>query len=127
MCSTPHVLCPAFSREMLLNDRWLLKGCPGDAQDMWADILEMTEQKQILFMKRVLFVHSVTKKKAGRAQILRLAPAQWQLEADIACLTGSIMGKMKDYRDPANNICFTEETMIKVTNLYVEGFLEAFS
>lgn len=92
---------------------------------MWADILEMTEQKQILFMKRVLFVHSLTKKKAGRAQILRLAPAQWQLEADIACLTGNIIGKMKDYRDPSNNICFPAETLVKVTNLYIEGYFAA--
>ena len=67
----------AFSKDCLLHSRWLLGGCPPKLVGLWADVLEMTEAKQHIFMQRILFVFDVTKQKAGRAQILRVPAQTW--------------------------------------------------
>ena len=117
--------CPAaFSRDTLLNSRWLLQGVPRGSEGIWRDILEMDSGKQHIFMQRVLFVHGVTKKKAGKAQILRLPNHVWELEADVACLAGTILQKMQSFRDPSNLLVFPVETIKMVMSHFIEGLLE---
>ena len=75
-------------------------------------------------MQRVLFSHTVTKKKAGKAQILRLPSHVWELEADVACLAGTILEKMRSFRDPSNLLVFPVETIKMVMTHFIEGLLE---
>lgn len=84
----------------------------------------MDSGKQHIFMQRVLFVHGVTKKKAGKAQILRLPNHVWELEADVACLAGTILQKMQSFRDPSNLLVFPVETIKMVMSRFIEGLLE---
>ena len=97
------------------------------AEGIWRDLLEMTESRQELFMKRVIFCHTVTKKKAGKAQLLRLPPNVWDLEADVCCLGSAVLEKMSTFRDPSNLLAFPKETLESVMTSFIEGALEPFS
>ena len=123
---TSLILSPpaAFSRDTLLNSRWLLGGVPKDCEGIWRDLLEMNDVKQHLFLQRVNLVHSIAKKKAGKAQVLRLSPATWNQEADVACLAGSVLEKMQSFRDPQNLLTFPGETVKAVMNRFIEGKLD---
>lgn len=88
-------------------------------------MLEMNSAKQHIFMQRILFVHSMTKQKAGRAQVLRVPAQVWDAEADICCLGGFVLDEMRTHRTPDNLLRFPGETLITVMNQFIEGFLEA--
>ena len=115
----------AFSKETLLNGRWLLGGIPKQAEGIWRDLLEMNEARQHMFLQRVLFLHQVTKTKAGKAQVLRLPPTQWDMEADVACLAGAVLEKMQSFRDPNNLLTVPAETIQSVMSRFIEGCLDA--
>ena len=117
----------AFSQSTLLADRWLLGGVPPKADGVWHDVLKMDPGKQHVFLQRVLFIHDVTKRKAGKAQSLRVPQATWDLEADLACLGGFILESMKTHRDPENLVVFPVETIATVLTSFIEGFLVNFS
>ena len=81
----------------------------------------MSEVKQHLFVQRILFIHDLTKRKAGKAQTLKVSPSTWELEADIACLAGHIFHHMQTYRDPENLIVFDASTIPTAMNHFVEA------
>ncbi len=86
--------------------------------------MEMSETKQHIFMQRVLFSYDITKKRAGKAQILRIPMAQWEQEADICCLGGEILEKMRTFRDPSNLTVFPIETIAATLTRLIEGSLD---
>lgn len=48
-----HCLAPvAFSKETLLEQRWLLGGTVRVASSLWHSVLQMEADKQLLFMER---------------------------------------------------------------------------
>eukprot|EP00435_Cladocopium_sp_Y103_P025652 s2929_g6.t1 len=116
--------CAAFSKDCLLNGRWLLGGCPKQVAGIWGSILEMNSAKQLIFLQRILFVHSLTKQKAGRAQVLRVAAQVWDVEADVSCLGGFVLEEMRQHRTPENLLRFPGETLITVMNQFIEGYLD---
>jgi hypothetical protein len=125
MLTSPILSLPAaFSRETLLNSRWLLGGVPRDCEGIWRDLLEMNDGKQHLFLQRVILVHTIAKKKAGKAQVLRLPAATWNQEADVSCLAGAVLEKMQSFRDPQNLLTFPGETIKAVMNRFIEGTLD---
>ena len=83
----------------------------------------MNEVKQHIFIQRVLFVHSVLKGKAGKAQVLRLTPSVWDQEADISCVAGSVLEKMQSFRDPQNLLVFQPDTVKAAMTRFIEGIL----
>lgn len=116
--------CAAFSKDCLLNGRWLLGGCPKQVAGIWGSILEMNNAKQLMFLQRILFLHSLTKQKAGRAQVLRVAAQVWDLEADVSCLAGFVLEEMREHRTPENLLRFPAETLVTVMNQFLEGYLD---
>ena len=119
--------CAAFARDTLLNARWLLDGCPKGVEGAWRTYLLTNPLKQELFVKRVMFVFEITKRKAGKAQILRLSSQQWDQECDMASLAGACLEAMKCFRDPSNNLCFSPAATKTVENRYIEGHLGGIS
>lgn len=119
----PPSLCfpAAFAQNTLLADRWLLGGSPPRADGVWHGVLKMDEGKQHCFMQRILFMHDVTKRKAGRAQSLRTPPATWELEADLACIAGHILEGMRAHMNPENLVVFPPDTMHSVLTRFIEG------
>ena len=118
---------PAFSQSILLQSRWLLGGCKTGADGIWRDATVMDEGRQHLFMQRVLFLFEVTKRKAGRAQVLRLSQDAWDVECDIAALAGFVIDCMGKHRDENNMKVFSDETMSGLVVHFVEGFLARLS
>ena len=121
--SSSHLGPAAFSRDTLLNTRWLLGGVPRGAEGIWRDLLEMSAGKQHVFIQRVLFIYEITKKRAGKAQILRLPNSQWEEEADIACVAGSVLEKMTSHRDPQNLQIFPNDVIKSTLTRFIEGWL----
>lgn len=118
-----HHPCAAFSWEMLLNSRWLPDGCNKLGEGVWHDLLVTNNFKQHIFLQRILFVFELTKRKAGKAQLLRLSQEAWDHECDIACLMGATIEEMRKFRDPSNALCFSTEKIKEIINHYIEGKL----
>ena len=121
----PHLIChpAAFSQQMLLNGRWLLDGVPSGVDGLWYDVLKMTSAKQYIFISRVLFIYEVAKRKAGKAQILRISPSDWDVEADICCFAADVMESMRVARDENNMQIFATDLLTTLLNNFLEGYL----
>ena len=116
----------AFGREHLLGERWLLGSSANGAEGIWADIARMNNDKQELFIKRILFQHRLAiQRSTSNSQQVRLAPAQWDKEIEIACLGAYIITTMKSHRDPEKNNAqvFSGEVMKQCTTRFIEGYL----
>ena len=113
----------AFSQHTLLNGRWLLEGLPSGADGLWHDVLKMTTTKQFIFMQRIMFMFEVTKRKAGKAQVLRVSPDVWDSEADICCLAADVFGHMQTARNEDNMLIFEPSLLASLLNNFIEGCL----
>lgn len=111
----------AFSHNTLLNGRWLLEGLPGGADGMWHDVLKMTATKQHIFMQRILFMFEVTKRKAGKAQVLRVTQDVWDHEADVCCFAGDVLEHMRTARDENNMLIFEPKLLATLLSNFIEG------
>ena len=78
----------------------------------------MTEVKQLLFLKRLFFLHDIQVRRAGKSCVTRLAPQQWNEELERTCLQGFILEQMQ--ADPEK---FPDETLASVELGMVEGRL----
>jgi len=114
----------AFSKENLLNGRWLLGGVPANAEGVWHDTLKTSEFKQFIFIQRILFMFEITKRKAGKAQILRVSQDAWEFECNMCCCAAETLSKMREARDE-NNLQLFEDAKVKtVMNNVIEGYFD---
>ncbi|CAK9021656.1 unnamed protein product [Durusdinium trenchii] len=81
----------------------------------------MTDAKQHVFLQRVLFIFDVTKRSAGKAQVLRLSAQQWAAECDLCCLGAYVLEQMHDHRDANNLMVFNDGVVKTVMNQLIEG------
>lgn len=84
----------AFSKDLLLEKRWLLQGSVKVSCSMWHSILTVDEEKQCLFIDRILMLHSISAKRASSRTILRLTQQEWCQEVDICCVLGWLLVEM---------------------------------
>ena len=105
----------AFTRETLLDKRWLLGGTSRASCGLWHEILTIDDVKQRLFMKRLLHLHTVHCRRAGRACLMRMSSDQWLAEIERICLLGYI------FNDMMKNEAFDVETLQKVQIGILEG------
>ena len=95
-----HIFWPpaAFSNVLLLDDRWLLGGQPRDAGartcHIWCQVLTVDFLKQELFVKRILFLHDVACRRAGKACSVRLPLTEWLTECDRMCFVSQVLALM---------------------------------
>lgn len=119
--------CPAaFSKETLLDSRWLLEGVPRVSHKLWHSILCMDKGKQALFMKRILLVHQLTAKRAGKAASLRLGLAEWNLEADRMCFLGFVFQEMRLAVADDGTPLFDDALVDKLVQRSIEGSLRLY-
>ena len=90
---------------------------------MWSGILTVDEMKQQLFIHRVLFLHAVATRRAGKASSVRLSLQEWQAECDKMCLLGYILSDMKRCVDGNGDRLFSEDVLDAVCKRAVEGIL----
>lgn len=83
----------------------------------------MNDAKQHIFLQRVLFIHDLTKRRAGKAQVLRLSTTEWLAEADLCCCGGYVLEAMRTARDPDNLVMFSVDTVKTVMARFIEGSL----
>ena len=81
----------------------------------------MTPDKQELFIRRVLFLHQVATRRAGKASSARLTLQDWNTEADTMCLLGHVLVDMKSCLDDDGRRVFDDDVMVKVVNRALEG------
>eukprot|EP00435_Cladocopium_sp_Y103_P022441 s2836_g5.t1 len=61
---------------------------------LWHNILTVDDNKQVLFLQRILFLHARASKRGGRAATCRLALGEWNNEVERMCLAFHIMDQM---------------------------------
>ena len=88
---------------------------------LWYNVLKMTSAKQYIFIQRILFIYEVAKRKAGKAQILRISPSDWDSEADMCCFAADVMESMRVARDENNMQIFGNDLLATVVNQFLEG------
>ena len=125
----PSISCvftlSAFSREFLMDSRWLLDGLPKTAGlcAHWHSILKMCPSKQAMFLERLFHLHDVQQRRAGRACVTRLSQEQWLAEIDSICLQSYIYDSMIVSKDSRDNALFDLDTLKKVKLGIMEGNL----
>lgn len=63
----------------------------------------------------------VTKRKAGKAQILRVSQEVWDKEADLACFAAELFESMRTARDGDNLEIFSQQQVMTLMTNYIEG------
>eukprot|EP00435_Cladocopium_sp_Y103_P058278 s510_g20.t1 len=103
----------------------MLGGCSKDpavkSSHLWTNILKVNENKQVLFIERVMLLHTVASKKGGRASNARLSLAEWQAECDRCCVIASILETMQESVDAGGDRMFSSEVIRTVFQRAVEG------
>ncbi|CAL1133840.1 unnamed protein product [Cladocopium goreaui] len=107
----------AFGKETLNNGRWLVGAGPNSSgcNALWHSILTVDAEKQVLFLRRILFLHNRAVSRGGRASTIRLAVTERM------CLMQYIIHEMKLARDHDGNAIFEPDTVEKVTKRCVDG------
>ena len=115
----------AFSREFLMDSRWLLDGMPKTAGlcANWHSILKMSPSKQSMFLERLFHLHDVQQRRAGRACVTRLSQDLWQAEIDSICVQTYIFDNMVVSKDSKDNAMFGLDTLNKIKLGILEGNL----
>ena len=108
----------AFSRDTLTNTRWLLNGVCKTSSGVWHEVLKMTEIKQVLLMQRLLHLHSIQNRKAGKACVARLTFDQFEQEVDKVCFLGFVMEAIA-----RNQTLFPADVVQRVEFAIIEGCL----
>ena len=112
----------AFSRDTLMDARWLLDGVPRLSNHFWHDALRMDAMKQALFMRRVLVLHQLSTKRGGRASSARLSQPDWVLEADRMTVLGFVIQEMTKATADDGTPLFPADVIDKVAQRAVEGW-----
>lgn len=63
----------------------------------------------------------VTKRKAGKAQILRVSQEVWDKEADLACFAAELFESMRTARDGDNLEIFNQQKVMTLMTNFIEG------
>eukprot|EP00435_Cladocopium_sp_Y103_P057869 s1201_g20.t1 len=85
------------------------------------DMLTVTDSKQFLFVQRVMQLHTVAARRAGKAASVRLTVQEWDAECDKMCLLGHILETMKKMTDGMGERVFSDEMMLKLAERCIEG------
>lgn len=86
----------------------------------------MNETKQVSFINRILFLHSLANRRAGKASAVRLSPQEWAVECDRACLLAHILNYTQAAVDPKGDQLFKDDALQAIFDRSVEG-LPAFN
>ena len=122
----------AFSHNILLNGRWLLGGTPKDAKarqsHAWSTLLTVSEQKQELFVERILFIHELAVRRGAKSMAtLRLSLSDWDLECDRFCVLGAALGHMEAALDDKGERLFSNDLIDALCRRAIEGILGSFT
>lgn len=104
-----------------METRWLIGGSSRTISEHWDGILRMVPMKQELFMKRILFLHSIAVKRGGKYSSARLGLKEWLVEADRICLLGYILQEMQGMCDLDGSKTFEPDLLGKIVQQIIEG------
>ena len=88
---------------------------------MWNGILTVERMKQKLFIHRVLFLHDVATRRAGKACTVRLSLQEWHAECDKMCFLGYVLCEMATCVDGAGDPLFSQDVLDAISKRAVEG------
>lgn len=109
----------------MTSTRWLLNGSPDAVGNpLWHSILTVDGNKQLLFLKRILFLHARASKRGGKAAACRLSLGDWNAEVERMCLAIYIMDQMLTATSHDGKNLFDEATLDKVSKRTIHGFLD---
>ena len=80
--------------------------------------------KQELFVKRILFLHDVATRRAGKACSVRLPLAEWLTECDRMCFVSHVLSAMAHLKDAHGNYVFDNPIIESLLKRAVEGNLD---
>ena len=90
---------------------------------LWSAILTVDNDKQRMFVHRVLFLHGIATRRGGKAATVRLAIQEWDLECDRMCFAMHVLKAMEKSTDGMGNPLFSKDILDKVGVRAVEGSL----
>lgn len=116
-----------MSNQLMLSERWMIGGTTLDSQakklHTWHSILKVDEDKQSLFIQRVLMLHEIASKRGGKSSSNRLSLNDWNLECDRCCLLGYILMSMETEVDEKGDKLFDDALLLSLGRRAVEGTL----
>lgn len=107
--------------------RWLRDSLPKNAaklSGLWLDVLRVCDEKQLVFMRRVLRVFAIDNaRRTSSKQVLRMDPDRWDTEVSLSSLFqwaySGLTALRPDGLEPE-----TAERLDKQYNKLMENFLD---
>lgn len=72
-------------------------------------------------MRRILHLHAIRVRRAGKACVVRLKYDDWQSEADKACFLGWAQEQMKAASDCDGEPMFPDFVLHKLNRMMIDG------
>lgn len=129
------LLPAALSNAVLMDSRWLLDGVNKEVggSHLWTRVMRVTPSKQLLFLRRVLFLHGLAHRRAGKASPVKLSASEWGKECNRMALLGHVLEEMHSAMNASGAPLFAEDLLTKLLQQCIEGplsthwFLSIFS
>ena len=117
----------AFTNAVLCDARWLIGGQSADpkvrSNHVWNDILSMDDAKQLVFLHRILYLHDLATRRAGKSAPVRLTLQEWAVEADRMALGTYILKAMSLLEMDDGSKVFDDAILETVKVRLLEGSL----
>ena len=88
---------------------------------LWSNILTMNQEKQQFFITRILGLHEIARRRAGKACVVRLSLEAWNQEADRICFLGHVLSSMDRMLNDDGDPLFPEDVLEKLADRAREG------
>ena len=101
---------------MLADERWLVGAVNKDVSGshLWTSVLRVTNTKQEIFIKRVLFLHALGVRRGSKASAARLTVSDFYSECQRMMLLAYIFEHMEVASDPDGKQLFADDVLVKI-------------
>ena len=84
---------------------------------------KLMKPNQYMFIQRIIFLHQVASRRAGRASTVKLSVSEWCTECDSMCVFTHTLQEMHRACDDSGNRLFSEDLLGNIKNRGLEGYL----
>ena len=115
--------CPAFTVELMKNQRWLLGSGGRSASPWWRAVDVVSPSKQLLFLQRLLFSFQIRRKQVKHVNTARLSVEAWEMLVETSCLGQYVLEEMQEAHHDDHSPIFEPAMLEKARRRLIEGML----